>query len=93
MWASGFASCADVADHLPLYYVLAHGNNNFCRVRIQSLASIAVLDDRIVRISPVPPAVSCNNNVAVSRRHDGGADRRRDVNGVIAVNALRMHTI
>src|SRR3989338_3681368 len=91
MRAGRFAGRADIADNLPLLYVLPGHHGNLGLVRVERLASVAVLNDNVVAIAGIPTATIGDEDVTFGSRDDGRACGCSEIYPVVSVDTLRLY--
>src|SRR3989344_5543277 len=69
--AGGLTRAAHVGDDLPLLYVLAGRDNDARSVRVESLASISVLEHHVLPVSTVPASSLGDHHIALGGGKDG----------------------
>ena len=90
---AGVAHCADdfaLRDRVANIYI------GRAEVSIQSLCAVVVFDNNVRTIATIPTGVARNDDLPVGRCHDRLADLmvgRGEVDGVVAVNALRFDAV
>jgi len=89
--AGGLAGRADRADGLTLNDRGAGGDVVLREVCIEGLGAVRMLDDDVVAVAAVPARDAGEDDLACGRGEDCGADWCREVDAIVAVDALGAH--
>lgn len=82
------ARTADVADDLSADDILPDADDIARVVSVESLSSVAMLDDDVVTVATIPTAFAGDDDLARSGGKNGRACGRREVDAVVSMDAL-----